>query len=92
MEEEQLAWDETVQALMDMEITQRKNEGDLEGHEKGSNFRLRFNIWKTEKEWKFHKEHEAKTESTLVPAEKLNKNKVAKGDQGARQRRQRSNK
>ena len=59
MEEEQLAWDETVQALMDMEITQRKNEGDLEGHEKGLNFRLRFNIWKTEKEWKFQKEHEA---------------------------------
>ena len=35
MEEEQLAWDKTVKALMDMEITQRKNEGDLKGHEKG---------------------------------------------------------
>ena len=56
-----------------MEITQRKNEGDLEGQEKGSNFRLRFNIWKTEKEWKFWKEHEAKneakTESILAPAD-----------------------
>ena len=60
MEEEQMAWDETVKALVDMEITQRKDEGDLEGHEKGSNYRLRFNIWKTEQEWKFQKDHEAK--------------------------------
>ena len=57
---------------MEMELKQRKDEGDQEGYEEGSNYRLKFNIWKTEQDWKFQKEHEAKTESTLAPADKLN--------------------
>ena len=48
LEEEQLVWDETVKDMMNMELKQRKDEGDMEGFERGSNYRLRFNIWKTE--------------------------------------------
>ena len=44
LEEEQLVWDETVKDMMNMEIKQRKDEGDMEGIERGSNYRLRFNI------------------------------------------------
>ena len=39
LEEEQMVWDETVKAMM-------------EGYEEGSNYRLKFNIWKTEQDWK----------------------------------------
>ena len=72
LEEEQLVWDETVKDMMNMEIKQRKDEGDMEGIERGSNYRLRFNIWRTEREWKLQRMHEAKTESTLAPADNGN--------------------
>ena len=55
-----------------MELIQRKKEGNLEGYEEGSEYWLKFNIWKTEQDWKIQKEHEAKTKSTLAPADKLN--------------------
>ena len=44
--------DEAVKALVEMELIQRKKEGDLEGYEEGSEYWLKFNIWKTEQDWK----------------------------------------
>ena len=52
LEEEELVLDETVEKIMSMEINQRKEEGDMEGFERGSKYRLEFNIWKTEREWR----------------------------------------
>ena len=49
MEEKQVEIDETVKQMMDMEIRQREAEGDREGFEEGSKYRLEFDIWKTEK-------------------------------------------
>ena len=68
LEEEELILDETVEKMMNMEINQRKDEGEMEGFERSSKYCLEFNIWKTEKEWKLQKMHEAK--STLAPADK----------------------
>ena len=70
MEEEQVELDETVQQMMDMEISQRKDEGDMKGFEEGSKYRLEFNIWKTEREWELMKRHEAK--STPAAADEEN--------------------
>ena len=44
----------------------------MEGYEEGSEYSLKFNIWKTEQDWIKLKEHEAKTESIFKPADKLN--------------------
>ena len=70
--------DEAVKALVEMELIQRKKEGDLEGYEEGSEYWLKFNIWKTEQDWKKQKEHEAKTESTFETADHLNKPELQK--------------
>ena len=35
LDEEQLVWDKTVKDMMTMEINQRKDEGDMEGFERG---------------------------------------------------------
>ena len=69
MEEEQLAWDKTVKKMMDMEISQRIDEGDMEGFEEGSKYRLEFNIWKTEREWELLKRHEAKSNPAAADEE-----------------------
>ena len=50
MEEEQVELDETVQQMIDIEISKRKVEGDMGGFEEGSKYRLEVNIWKTERE------------------------------------------
>ena len=42
--------DEAVKALVEMELIQRKKEGDLEGYEEGLEYWLKFNIWKTEQD------------------------------------------
>ena len=52
IEEDQMVIDEAVKALVEMELIQRKKEGDLEGYEEGSEYWLKFSIWKTEKDWK----------------------------------------
>ena len=66
IEEVQMVIDEAVKALVEMELIQRKKEGNLEGYEEGSEYWLKFNILKTEQDWKKkQKEHEAKTESTF---------------------------
>ena len=38
-----------------MELIQRKKEGNLEGYEEGSEYWLKFNILKTEQDWKKNK-------------------------------------
>ena len=58
-----------------MEINQRKDEGDMEGFERGSKYRLNFNIWKTEREWRLQKMHEAISKK---------QHGARKGGQGAR--------
>ena len=55
IEEDQLVFDEAVKALVEMELIQRKKEGDLEGYEEGSEYWLKFNILKTEQDWKKNK-------------------------------------
>ena len=50
IEKDQMVIDEAVKALVEMEFIQRKNEGDLEGYEEGSEYWLKFNIWKTEQD------------------------------------------
>ena len=50
IEEDQMVIDEAVKALVEMELIQRKKEGDLEGYEEGSEYWLKFNIWKTEQD------------------------------------------
>ena len=60
---------------MNMEINQRKNEGDMEGFEEGSKYRLQFNIWKTERDWNLQKVNEAN--STLAPADNAIKTQPA---------------
>ena len=52
IEEDQMVIDEAVKALVEMELKQRKKEGDLEGYEAGSEYWLKFNIWKTEQDCK----------------------------------------
>ena len=52
IEEDQMVIDEAVKALVEMELIQRKNGGDLEGYEEGSEYWLKFNIWKTEQDLK----------------------------------------
>ena len=59
-----------------MEMTQRKNKGDLEGFEEGSNYRLQFNIWKIETDWNLLKRNEAN--SILAPADNAIKTQQAK--------------
>ena len=51
-EEEQIEMDEVIHHRMGMEIREREAEGDREGFEVGSKYRLEFNIWKTENDWK----------------------------------------
>ena len=80
MEEEQVELDETVQQMMDMEISQRKDEGDMKGFEEGSKYRLEFNIWKTEREWELMKRHEAK--STPAAAEEENNTQAEEEHRG----------
>ena len=70
LEEEELVLVETVEKMMNMEIKQREDEGDMESFERGSKYCLKFNIWKTEREWRLQKMHEAK--STLAPADNEN--------------------
>ena len=55
IEEDQMVIDEAVKALVEMELIQRKKEGNLEGYEEGSEYWLKFSIWKTEKDWKKNK-------------------------------------
>ena len=50
----------------------------MEGYEEGSEYWLKFNIWKTEQDWIKQKEHEAKTESSFKPADKLNNPELQK--------------
>ena len=50
IEKDQMVIDEAVKALVEMELIQRKNGGDLEGYEEGSEYWLKFNIWKTEQD------------------------------------------
>ena len=50
IEKDQMVIDEAVKALVEMEFIQRKNEWDLEGYEEGSEYWLKFNIWKTEQD------------------------------------------
>ena len=52
IEEDQMSIDEAVKALVEMELIQRKKDRDLEGYEEGSEYWLKFNIWKTEQDWK----------------------------------------
>ena len=47
--------DEAVKALVEMELIQRKKEGNLQGYAKGAEYWLKFNIWKTEQHWKKNK-------------------------------------
>ena len=74
LKEEELILDEPVEKMMNMEIYQRKDKGDMEGFERGLKYCLEFNIWKTEREWKLQKMHEAK--STLAPADNENKTEL----------------
>ena len=46
----------------------------MEGFEEGSKHCLQFNIWRTEREWKLQKIHEAN--STLAPADDANKTEL----------------
>ena len=88
LEEEQPVWDETVKDMINMELKQRKDDGDMDGFERGSNYRLRFNIWRTKREWKLQRMHEAKTKSTLVSADNGNntesENKASEPEKEAR--------
>ena len=70
LEEEELVLDETVEKMMNIEIKQREDEGDMESFERGSKYCLKFNIWKTEREWRLQKMHKAK--GTLAPADNEN--------------------
>ena len=76
LEEEEMAIDETVEEFMNMEITQRKNERDLEGFEEGSNYRLKFNIWKIKTDWNLLKRNAAYR--ILAPADNAIKTQPAK--------------
>ena len=78
MEEEELILNETVEQMMNMEINQRKNEGGMECFEEVSKNRLEFNNWKTEREWKLQKMHEANR--TLAPADNANKTELETED------------
>lgn len=55
IEEVQMVIDEAVKALVEMKLIQRKKEGNLEGYEEGSEYWLKFNILKTEQDWKKNK-------------------------------------
>ena len=44
-----------VKELIEMELKQRKKDGDTEGFEAGSEHWLKFNIWKVEQDWKKNK-------------------------------------
>ena len=68
-EEEQIEIDEVIQQMMKMEICQREAEGDREGFEECSKYRLEFNIWKTEKEWKTLTKHEDSITPTAADEE-----------------------
>ena len=70
LEEEELVLDETVEKMMNMEIKQREDDGDMEKFERGSKYCMKCNIWKTEREWRLQKMHKAK--STLAPADNEN--------------------
>ena len=50
IEEDQMVINEAVKALVEMELIQRKKEGDFEGYEEGLEYWLKFNIWKTEQD------------------------------------------
>ena len=66
--------------MMDMEITQRMDEGDMEVFEEGSKYRLELNIWKTEREWQLMKRHEAK--STPAAADEENNTQAEEEHRG----------
>ena len=69
-EEEQIEIDEVVQGLMELEMNQRKAEGDNEGFKEGSKLRLMFNIWKTEKDWSDLTKHEERIKPTAADPNK----------------------
>ena len=52
IEEDQMVIDEAFKELIEMELKQKKKEGDWEGYDEGSANWLKFNIWKTEQDWK----------------------------------------
>ena len=62
--------DDVVKDLVEMELNQRKKEGDEEGFEEGSLHWLKFKIWKVEQEWKEEQAEAAKTSNNMRVAEK----------------------
>ena len=74
----QLVIDDVVKELIEMELKQRKKDGDTEGFEAGSEHWLKFNIWKVEQDWRKQKDNEAKKESTLETADYFNKPELEK--------------
>ena len=64
IEEVQMVIDEAVKALVEMKLIQRKKEGNLEGYEEGSEYWLKFNILKTEQDWK-------KNERSMKPKQRV---------------------
>ena len=62
--------DDVVKELTEMELNQRKKEGDEEGFEKSSHHWLKFNIWKVEQELEAEKAEAAQTSNNMNVADK----------------------
>ena len=61
--------DYVVKDLVEIELNQRKKEGDEEGFEEGSLCWLKFNIWKVEQEWKVEKAGAAQKSNNINAAD-----------------------
>ena len=62
--------DDVVKDLVEMELNQRKKEGDEEGFKEGSLHWLKLKIWKVEQECKEEQAEAAKTSNNMRVAEK----------------------
>jgi len=66
--------------MMEMEISQRKAEGDREGFEEGSKYCQKFNVWKLEKEKEVMTKHEDRFNPTA--ADKTNNTHEGREQEG----------
>ena len=63
---------DAVEDLIEMELENRRKEGDTEGFEEGSEYWLKFKIWKLEQDWNEKQADEAKTKSKAGAADDSN--------------------
>ena len=60
-----------VKDLVEMELDNRKKDGDEEGLEEGSLHWLKFKIWKLENDWKEELAEAAKTSNKMRNADRV---------------------